>query len=166
MCVAINKMPIMSERLYKFFGKKVAYTANPNMCWNWTAFKNEHGYGILSIMYENKYIKIKAHRLSYYIHNKIDPMEMVVRHKCDNPACCNPNHLVLGTQQDNVDDMKERGRMAVGEKYSKSKRTEAEVLEIRRLFNEGVSRKDIADKFNIPRSSVISLILRREWKHI
>lgn len=166
MCIAINKMPVMTERLYRFFGKKVAYTANPNMCWNWTGFKNEHGYGVLQIMYGNKYVKIKSHRLSYYIHNKTDPMEFVVRHNCDNSSCVNPKHLVLGTQQDNVDDMKERGRMAVGEKYSKSKRTEAEVLEIRRLFNEGISRKDIAKNMDVPYMSVISIILRREWKHI
>lgn len=166
MSVGINKMPVMSERLYNFFGKKVAYTANQNMCWNWTGWKNNLGYGHLSIMYGDKYIKIKAHRLSYYIHYKVDPIGLLVRHKCDNPQCVNPNHLELGTQQDNVDDMKKRGRMAVGEKYSKSKRTEAEVLEIRSLFTNGMSRKDIAEKFNIPRSSVTSLILRREWKHI
>lgn len=166
MCIAVNEIPIMSERLLKFFDKKVLYTDDVDMCWNWTSRKNEHGYGTLDIKYGDKYKRIKAHRLSYYIHNKVDPMEFVVRHKCDNPACVNPNHLILGTQQDNVDVMVARGRVAVGEMYSRTKRTSEEVLEIRRLFNEGVSRREIAEKFNIPRSSVTSLILRREWKHI
>jgi hypothetical protein len=167
MAVGINKMPdIISEKLYNFFGKRVAFTANPNMCWEWQGTKNEHGYGYFSIPNDGKNKKIKAHRLSYYIHYKVDPIGFLVRHKCDNPACCNPNHLELGTTQDNVDDMKNRGRMAVGEMYPRTKRTAAEVLEIRRLFENGMSRREIAEKFNIPRSSVISLILRREWKHI
>lgn len=75
-------------------------------CWNWTGGKHNDGYGV--IRYKGK--KCKAHRLfyKYYIENIND--NLVVRHTCDNPACCNPLHLIHGTQADNVKDMWDRNR--------------------------------------------------------
>lgn len=79
-------------------------------CWNWTAFrKPNNGYGTFHIGGRSGAI-VLAHRLSYQIHFGPVPDDLSVLHRCDNPACCNPGHLFLGTQQDNVDDREAKGR--------------------------------------------------------
>lgn len=80
-----------------------------NACWYWTGAKNNRGYGNVRIA--SKYLL--AHRVSYAIAYGI-PDDMNVLHKCDNPACVRPNHLFLGTHQDNMDDMVAKGRAKAG----------------------------------------------------
>lgn len=76
-------------------------------CWIWTGTTDGYGYGVTSHFRQ----KIKAHRLSYEMRFGPIPPGLVVRHKCDNPCCVNPNHLELGTQKDNVRDAVSRGRL-------------------------------------------------------
>lgn len=88
----------------RFFEKVCFY---PGECWEWMGARDGGGYGMLKGLG-------KAHRVSWEIHNGPIPdgdgyHGTVVRHKCDNPGCVNPDHLELGTQADNVDDMIERG---------------------------------------------------------
>ena len=75
-------------------------------CWNWTAYKNNEGYGRLRAGGE----KVLAHRLSYSIFKGEIAEGLFVCHTCDNPACINPEHLFLGTHQDNVSDCVAKGR--------------------------------------------------------
>lgn len=89
-------------------------------CWNWTGSKNSKGYGYLGGKINGKrYVpagqNMLAHRVSWIVHVGDIPDSdaahgTVVMHKCDNPACINPDHLQLGTQADNVRDMVEKGR--------------------------------------------------------
>lgn len=74
-------------------------------CWEWQMFLVK-GYGEFCI----NYIIYQAHRISYEIHVGEIPDGLQVLHSCDNRSCVNPNHLFLGTQQDNVDDMIAKGR--------------------------------------------------------
>lgn len=74
-------------------------------CRNWTRYRNEWGYGVTAILRKSWL----AHRLSYRVFVG-DPEGWHVLHKCDNPACIEPSHLYLGTDQDNARDRKERGR--------------------------------------------------------
>lgn len=80
-----------------------------NECWKWKAYKNRQGYGRMGIAASQC---VNAHRVSWLIHNGSIPKGMFVCHKCDNPECTNPNHLFLGTRQDNTNDMmiKKRGK--------------------------------------------------------
>lgn len=83
----------------------------PNECWPWTAARSGFGYG--RFKYEGKLYS--PHRLIFALKaggivNTREHHGSVVRHTCDNPACCNPDHLILGTQLDNVADMYARGR--------------------------------------------------------
>ena len=82
-------------------------------CWEWSASVTQFGYGRMSW----KGHVFRVHRLSAHHWLGLDLSgDTVVRHKCDNPPCFNPDHLELGTQLDNVNDMVERGRWAGGDK--------------------------------------------------
>ena len=75
-------------------------------CWEWTGFKNKKGYGTLSVNHKQR----GAHRLSYQFYRGPIPKGMCVCHICDNPSCVNPDHLFLGTIQDNTQDMIDKNR--------------------------------------------------------
>ena len=79
-------------------------------CWIWTAHTDRNGYGQCTQVVYGQSIWL-AHRLAWVLANKRPvPDEMKVLHSCDNPPCCNPTHLHLGTQLDNMREMRERGR--------------------------------------------------------
>lgn len=80
-------------------------------CWFWEASKNAYGYGLIPLKIgKRQYKLLLAHRVSYIIANGDIPEGYVIRHKCDNPPCVNPNHLEIGTQGDNMRDKVERNR--------------------------------------------------------
>lgn len=95
-----NRSRPLADKLWE----KVAIKT-PAECWEFTGSKNEHGYG--SVWHEGKHIK--AHRAAWLV-SKGEIPEYAIRHKCDNPSCCNPNHLEPGTLKQNSRDMVERGR--------------------------------------------------------
>ncbi|NDC95747.1 HNH endonuclease [bacterium] len=88
----------------ELFFSKVLKTES---CWIWTGFRFPFGYGNF---YIGKNKNISTHRYSYELHKGEIPEGMVVMHTCDNPPCVNPEHLVLGTQGDNLRDMMAKGR--------------------------------------------------------
>jgi hypothetical protein len=119
-----------------FWGKvdkgvsKVFY--NGTRCWEWTASRNPKGYG-----YKGWGERVQlSHRVSWMITFGEIPKDLFVLHHCDNPPCCNPSHLFLGTNQDNVDDKIRKGRGADirGENNPHCKLTDAQVSEIRKRF--------------------------------
>ena len=96
-------------------------------CWLWTGRRNHFGYGITSE--GNK--TIKAHRKVWELWRATIPDGLLVCHRCDNPACCNPDHLFLGTYLDNNRDIFAKNRMPVGVNHANSKLTAAQVVDIR-----------------------------------
>lgn len=80
----------------------------PNACWEWTGFRIPDGYGQITIRSRQR--TYKAHRLAWEIAHGPIPEGLQVCHKCDNPPCCNPAHLFLGTARDNVMDRERKGR--------------------------------------------------------
>lgn len=84
-------------------------TEAPNGCWEWTGNLNDSGYGVITAV-NHGYTMARVHRIMFERENGDIPDGMEVRHKCDNPPCVNPDHLVLGTHADNMRDMAERGR--------------------------------------------------------
>lgn len=94
-------------------------------CWNWTGAKKPEGYGSIGIgkkMY-------RAHRLSYELYRGDIPKGMFVCHRCDNPACINPDHLFVGTPLENVRDMDGKGR---GVRVPRRKLTDEQIRHIKR----------------------------------
>lgn len=138
-------------------------------CWEWTASKSRDGYG--SIGYKNKHLK--AHRVSFEIFNQKIPEGMQVLHVCDNPSCVNPDHLFLGTQQDNIKDMYNKNREArlKGSKNGRSVLTESQVLEIRYEYNKNKSfveglQYQLAEKYGVTKSVILKVISGKSWKHV
>jgi len=141
-------------------------------CWNWTASKNNNGYGQLMITSKEFGIRkvYKAHRISWEIHNGIIPDGLQVLHKCDNPGCVNPGHLFLGTPADNMRDMAIKGRSAKekptlrGVRHPKNKLTEKQVFNIRKEYVRGkTTLENVAEKYNISFQHVSDIVNRRRW---
>lgn len=114
---------------------------------------------------------VLAHRLAWELENGPVPDGMYVCHSCDRPSCCNPAHLFLGSQRENMADMAVKGRansvppVRRGSELSR-KLAEADVAEIRRLHAAGLSQREIGSRYGIGQMTVSDIITRRSWKHV
>lgn len=141
------------------FWAKVRFVFFGDACWEWQAYKNHNGYGEFSYGGRARLASRVAYELSK---RKFDP-KLKVLHTCDNPACVNPQHLFLGTQQDNLKDMRDKGRDARGETQGMSKLTEADVIAIR--ASTGLHR-DVAAQYGIHEDHIGRIKARRRWAHL
>lgn len=128
-------------------------------CILWTAAVNNNGYGVLGKKRGLNY----AHRISYEIHVGTIPDGMHILHKCDTPRCINPNHMSLGTHQDNMADMVKKSRHVHGERAWKSKVTSEQVLAIR---SSTKTRKELAEQYGMTEGGIGCILRRENWKHI
>lgn len=146
--------------------------ARPDLgpCIEWQGYRNDDGYGIAYVSRKS----VGAHRAAYCQHHGIT-LESIkglsVRHECDNPPCINPDHLVLGTHQDNMRDRKERGRgrSAQGEAQHLAKLTDEIVRSIRSEYVR-YSKKHgsvaLAKKFNVSYRAVLYALNGSTWGHV
>lgn len=141
------------------------YAVKKDGCWEWTGETNPRGYGRLKV---DGYRRVQAHRFSYEIHKGAIPEGMLVLHKCDNPPCTNPDHLFLGTTQDNTDDMIRKGRKIVirGNNLPQAKINDESVRDIRSRCSKGESQKSVALHYGLSQSSVSLIVNRINWSHI
>ncbi|MEB0898147.1 HNH endonuclease [Citrobacter freundii] len=128
----------------------------------------KQNYGTTSTRINGKTVAIRLHRKAYCesVGVSIESIKgRVVLHMCDNPRCINPEHLVLGTQLENVRDMeiKGRGNHVSGERNGSAKLTAEDVLEIR---SSTLSNRKIASIYGLSDSYISSIRLRKKWKHI
>jgi hypothetical protein len=132
-------------------------------CWNWVGAKHVKGYG--AFRFNNR--MGRAHRFSYELHRGGIPAGMLVLHRCDNPACVNPDHLFLGTNADNMADKVSKGRQAHhgfrGDEHPTAKLTVAEVLAVREA--EGTHR-EVAAQFGVSRKQIEDIRARRAWAYL
>jgi hypothetical protein len=138
------------------------FTVKTNGCWKWTGGKTAQGYG--NIWFDGSLRR--ANRIRWQLCFGEIPEGMLVLHKCDNPECTNPDHLFIGTQKDNMQDMiqKGRGRKANGSSHYMSKFTEQDILEMRKLSKEGHDINYISEKFSAKKGTIRAIINRTNWK--
>jgi hypothetical protein len=115
----------------QFWGK--VQVRGPQECWNWSASKNSKGYG--------QFRNFLAHRFAWMcIHKKIIPEHMIILHNCDNPSCCNPEHLTLGTyEQNNIDRWRRTGLHKMTPAYAHYLNRRKEIITM------GETRRILAD---------------------
>lgn len=131
-----------------------------NECWNWTGMV-VHGCG----QFRMNWKRYKSNRLAYELTHGLIPKGLRVCHRRDNPLCCNPNHLFLGTPQDNSSDMVNKNRQTKGTDVNTNKLTPEQVEEIRRLYATGrYSQRDLGRKYGVYHSTVGRIIRRKTWK--
>jgi len=130
-------------------------------CWDWQAQKDKDGYGVFSFNQR----PIQAHRASFLIYKGDIPRKFLVCHHCDNPSCVNPEHLFLGTNSDNMQDMlnKGRGNYAKGSTIGVSKLTEKGVIFIRAST---LSSRELSQKFKVSYPHICLIRQGKTWKHL
>jgi len=146
---------------------------SPEGCWLWNGSIDPYGYGRIGVGSEvDKTAKVvKVHRFSWELaHGPIPPGEhygtTCVLHRCDVPACVNPAHLFLGTQTDNMRDMRKKKRGNIGEKNGRSRLTVTAVKTIRKSYANGIQREVIAEQFSIAPKYISDIVNRKRWRHV
>jgi len=135
-----------------------------NGCIEWTGSRQRQGYGVFYIGHD---AYVMAHRRAWEWSNGKDvPEGMLVCHSCDNPPCCNPDHLFLGTPADNMADMVNKGRSSRGEKQHKSRLNEQTVLDVLRWSSQGCTLSQIARILGVSISAVRLVIAGKSWRHV
>jgi hypothetical protein len=137
-------------------------------CWNWMGKKTRGGYGRFLLNVSQNFREVYASRVAYKIAHKNLPNTHFVCHTCDNPTCCNPAHLYLGTYTDNCNDkmIRHRHNCGRGETQGSSKLKEYQVLEIRKRVENGETQRSLCKEYNIDDATINHVVKRRSWKHI
>lgn len=133
---------------------KVAYE-----CWPWTRNVNSDGYGVLRF----RNLTLKAHRVMWDNINGSIPDGLFTCHRCDNPICCNPNHLFLATSRENTRDAANKGRMARGEDSAKAKLT---VDNVRAILLSPETNKALALRYGVGDPIISRIRSRKIWTHV
>ena len=164
----------------------------PNGCWVWTGTIATHcgGYGIFDRRRNGVRIARRVHRIAYELLVGPIPENQLLRHKCDNPPCLNPDHLVPGTPRDNSQDMVQRGRhwtqvrpeliprgvdhwtvkrgvasLPRGELHHNAKLTAEQVRVIHEAYEQGQdSQRGLAIQFGVSQGTIWQIINGNYWK--
>jgi hypothetical protein len=139
---------------------------NPNNgCWEWLFSVNDCGYAALTIRSLGK--GHKAYRYFYRHYNGEIPKGVGIRHTCHNRLCVCPNHLIKGTQQENMQDMILAGRQNKGETNGQHKLKEYQVLQIREKYAAGgITYKMLAEEYGVHIGTIVPIVKRKTWKHL
>lgn len=133
-------------------------------CWEWQGARTRDGYGVVSVFGNAE----RSHRVAYILEYGRIPNGRIICHSCDNPSCVRPAHLFVGTDKDNSDDKKLKGRgvngIHLGEKNPSSKVTWPIVAAIREEYTTGdITQRLLAEKYGIVQSQVGRIVRGEHW---
>lgn len=143
------------ERYYNSFTK-----GKPDECWNWTGKLDGYGYGVCNI---NRLCT--AYRVAIWLDGK-DPKGHHVLHSCDNPKCVNPNHLRLGTNEDNMKDKMDKQRQTKGSDVHSAVLTEKDIPVIKEKYKQGQRQYSIAAEYGVHQSQISMIVRGKTWAHV
>jgi hypothetical protein len=148
--------------MMKKFWDKV-HVGSPEQCWPAKGTPEKSGYVHVKVDGRAYY----AHRFAYFIAVGDIPDGHVVRHRCNNSVCCNPAHLLSGTQAQNNADTRASGHAKIGSAHHWAKMTETKVVEaLFAHYTEGRSIKDLAEAYDLDYSTMWAILTGRQWKHV
>jgi hypothetical protein len=167
----------MDEKDVERFWAKVDRGADDGGCWIWTGGRFSGEYG----RFKADRRDLKAHRVAYELARGSIPAGMFVCHRCDNPPCVNPAHLFIGTNTDNMADMRAKRRQAIGPRNwarrnperlprgadnERAKLDDAKVLEIRARYNRGeATQTQLAAEYGVRQTCISGIVRGRAWRH-
>lgn len=181
MALEIIGARIADEDSERFWSKVRIFL--PSECWEWQCGRNSQGYGAFKLWGR----QLPAHRVAYALTHTSTPSDLWVCHRCDNPPCCNPLHLFLGTPFDNTSDMMAKGRNVftpcdsskfnigewraknlpfAGSSHPAAKITEETVKDIKSALSNGASGVDCAMRFGCSVHTVSNIKLGKQWSHV
>ena len=152
----------------KYKNEKDRILNNINMnkdtgCWDWMKYKNVKGYGVVGVRKKS----LLAHRFSYSMFVGEIPRGAFVCHTCDNPSCVNPAHLFIGNNQDNMDDMRAKGRSPKGVQRLNAVLSDDEIRTIRHCWSVGAgTQREIGYAFGLNCGQVHAIVHNKIWKHV
>lgn len=162
--IAENVGSKYAERFWGYVKK-----TEDNSCWVWTKATNPHGYGVFGVYVSGKCLVLASHRVAYYLRTGIDPLDLHICHHCDNPPCCNPDHLFIGTPADNAADKSRKGR-AKRPSWSRRERncklTPDQVREIRSRRAAGETAVALAAVYNVSDKAIREIVRRHSWPYL
>jgi hypothetical protein len=165
------------DRVERFWSR-VDRASTPDGCWPRLGSRDKDGYGFASWRGRT----VLAHRQAYELAVGPIPDGMLVCHSCDNPPCCRPGHLFLGSNVDNQRDMTAKGRgrlgdrngsrvhperLRRGEQHGCSKLTAEKVRQIRELYaGGGLTQRQVGDRYGVSNVMVGLIVSRKKWAHV
>lgn len=142
---------------------------DPTECWLWTGAVNNNGYGRFEVSRSGARKRIFAHRLAHFLRFGKPLTGMVLMHSCDVPRCCNPGHLRPGTQADNVQDARTKGRavnppLHAGAAHHSAKLAAVDVAEIRRRYAAGgITQEALGQEYGVTQSHIGNIVRGDSW---
>ena len=164
------------------FWEKVIKGAHESSCWSWDGAKTGFGYGVIGTGIAKR--MDGAHRVSWQLHYGDIPAGSLICHTCDNPECCNPLHLFVGSYSDNMQDCKAKGRFSKppiskrkGVLHPMCRFSENEILQLRKAYRalplskSGRNKKlgsvsDLANTFGIRKEYLQVIVNGTAWAHL
>lgn len=139
--------------------------SDPNGCWEWTTARFYFGHG--QFKHTGLWPSAMAASRAAWMIYRGDPGKLHVLHRCDNPPCCNPDHLFLGTPMDNKEDARQKGRHSHGMRQPKSKLVDVDILEIRLLHErKWLGRTAIARAYSVSKGLIDMILAGKIWTHV
>ncbi len=145
-----NMIPL-KEKFWRYANKK-----SKDECWIWSGHLRGKGYGHINHKHKN----LSAHRVSWTIHNESIPEGKLILHKCDNPACVNPNHLYIGTYGDNNMDRENRNPGTSGVPSTIGPEATQKIID---LYSSGKYRQtELSMIYNLSRAQISRICTKKQ----
>lgn len=159
-----------SEVAQEKFWENVLVPDSDEECWPWISSLTPRRYGrypFRPFPSSREKCEFRAHRIVWFLTYGYIPHDLCVCHHCDNPSCCNPHHLFVGTSPENSYDRTRKMRQAWGEGHGMHFLTAKQVRKIRHIrATQGIPYTELGKMFKVNHTTICSIVRRKSWKHL